>query len=171
MRRHLIPYEPPAFDFRVMTLVSLAFVSGIYAAANTGAGFVVRGSGNIPLALLVSCLRYFSLVLLCDISVKLRFMQIFMFLYAAVSACVFGFFTYAYLTWNTVVLLSVILPMLIYCYTCVVFPSAVLKALNAKQSADIDEKSINARFFAMLFLRWRIVAVGIFLEGVVAPWL
>lgn len=167
-KKHI--FEPPYFDLRVITLILCAFLSGLYTAAHMNTHLTAHGSGSIIIPLAVAILRYTVLASVSIAAHRLRVFIALLLIYDAVCAVVFGFFTYAFFTANTVVLLSVVLPMLIYCYVMTVFSSAALLPKNDIPFAKNENVMYNEdRFFRILMCRWRLIAFAVLLEGVIAP--
>lgn len=167
-KEHKEYFTAPAFDIRILTLVLCTFAAGLYCAARTGSALSADGNGNILLSLAVSVLKYSTLISLCILCKRYRICIAFLLLYDSVCSVLLGYYVYSFFCLNTVVLLAVVLPMIIYCYVLCVLTSAALQkeVTNKDNGAIIDKEGLLMKNITG---RSRIILAAILLEGVIAP--
>lgn len=160
-------------SFAVVSLILCGIIAGVSAGVKINAVTDMSGDGNILIPLCISAAKYAFVISLCILCLKYHFFTILMGLYTFCGSIVTGFFSCQLIRINTVALLTTALPAAIYLYVSAVLLSEVIYQLRDKGNMQFNENggimTKTSGFKNALYGCARMIAVGVFLEGIAAP--
>lgn len=166
---------PKIFCSTPVVTVLLCFVAaGIFAASSLKPSvYVDVEKCNIALCLSIAFAKYASFISLCFLCIRYKFCVAVLLTYVACATVIVSFFSYALVTVQPLMLLAAVVPNMIYLFTVAYLTSVLFVDFCEKANVQFDSNgdiiTKSDVFVSHCLGALRIMAVGILMEGVVAP--